>query len=343
MSRKARIAVIGAGWWSTTAHLPAIIAHPDAELTALVDADPERLARAASAFGNPNTYTSLEALLLTETVDAAVIATPHATHFALAQQCLDAGLHVLIEKPMTLYASEARALQTSASGWEVIVGYPWNYTEQAKTAREWVASGRLGAIQYVTAIFSSYHLDLLSGATREATVHGPTTAYADPKLSGGGHGHLQITHIAGLLFFITDLQIARVQAQMTGFGLPLDVADAGLVTFDNGALGVMSGTSTAKRSRALLRLDGEKGSLELDPLAGTLSFFGDETETLGPPEEIARTYPYKAPVENLIGVALGRETNQCPAEVGCRAVELLDALYRSAQSDGAAITLEDLQ
>ena len=80
MSRKARIAVIGAGWWSTTAHLPAIVAHPDAEIGALVDPDPERLARAASAFGNPRTYTSLTEALANEALDAAVIATPHATH-----------------------------------------------------------------------------------------------------------------------------------------------------------------------------------------------------------------------------------------------------------------------
>lgn len=323
MSRKARIAVIGAGWWSTTAHLPAIVAQPDAELAALIDPDPERLARAASAFGNPKTYLSLAEALASQALDAAVIATPHATHFALARQCLAAGLHVLIEKPMTLLAVHARILQAQAQhvGRELVIGYPWNYTEQARATRAELAP--LGPIHQVTAFFSSYHYDLLQGASREGSVHGPTSAYADPTLSGGGHGHLQVTHILGLLFFVADLRMATVQARMSGLGLPLDVADAYLATFDNGALGLLGGTSASRQSRAFLRLDAEHGSLELDPL------------TWG--------YPLDAPVKNLIAVTLGQEPNHCPAEVGCRAVEVLDAAYRSAQNDGAPVTLEDLQ
>lgn len=315
--------MIGTGWWATTAHLPAIVAHPDAEIGALIDPDPERLARAAAAFGTPPTYLQLNDALANEALDAAVIATPHATHFALAEQCLDAGLHVLIEKPMTLLAAHARQLQAQAQrvGRELVIGYPWNYTQSALEARESVA--HLGEIHHVTALFCSYNYDLLQGASREGSVHGPTAAYANEALSGGGHGHLQLTHILGLLFFIADLRMASVQARTSGLGLSLDVVDSCLATFDNGALGLIGGTSAARQGRALVRLDALNGSLELDPLSGP--------------------YPLEAPMNNLIGIALGREPNRCPAEVGCRAVELLDALYRSAQRDGASITLEDLK
>src|SRR5690349_19120607 len=104
MTAKARIAVIGAGWWATYAHIPAVLGNPSAELVAACDADALRLQAAAKAYHIGQTYTDCGEMLAHERLDGAVIATPHATHYRIARDCLEHGLHVVVEKPMTLYA-----------------------------------------------------------------------------------------------------------------------------------------------------------------------------------------------------------------------------------------------
>jgi len=124
--KKARIAVIGAGWWATTAHIPAVQEHPQAELV-LCDRDPAKLASAAAAYGINTTYANIDDMLAREALDGAIVVTNHASHYPLAKRCLQAGLHVLIDKPMTLYAWEAKELVelAQAKGRELLVGYPY--------------------------------------------------------------------------------------------------------------------------------------------------------------------------------------------------------------------------
>jgi predicted dehydrogenase len=104
---------------------------------------------------------------------------------------------------MTLRAAEARALVVlaQAHGCELILGYPWHYTPQALRARELIRSGRLGAVQYVSCTVASSIARLPQGDDGSDKnslvypVHGPGAIYGDPALSGGGQGHLQITHL----------------------------------------------------------------------------------------------------------------------------------------------------
>jgi predicted dehydrogenase len=351
MPSQARIAVIGAGWWSTQAHIPALRANRDVALVALCDADPARLRAAAAAYGIATTYTDYHELLAREPLDAAVIATPHVTHYQIARDCLASGLHVLVEKPMTLYAADARVLVELARqrGRELIVGYPWNYTRQARHARDLLASGALGAMQFISCIFNSYNLDLLSGRDRSDQpqaypVHGPGAVYSQPQLSGGGHGHLQITHSAGLMFFTTGLRARRVIALMHNHGLPLDLVDAMTVEFESGTLGVIGGTSNARPSRLDLQIACVVGGIDLDMITATTRARRPD----GTQEEIAmlegreQAYPQHAPADNLVDVVLGRAPNGSPGEIGWRTVELLDAAYRSARADGQAVLIADL-
>ena len=110
MNQKARIAVIGTGWWATYTHIPGLQANDNAELVAICDSDPQRLDAAAEAYHIEKCYRDVAPMLAQENLDGAVIATNHASHYPLAKRCLEAGLHLMIEKPMTLDASEARAL-----------------------------------------------------------------------------------------------------------------------------------------------------------------------------------------------------------------------------------------
>ena len=357
-ARKARIAVVGTGWWATTAHIPALRQNPDAELVALCDRSPEALARATAAFGPIATYTDLGAMLAAEKLDGAIVATNHTSHFALAKACLEAGLHVLLEKPMVLRAAHAHALTAlaAANGRELIIGYPYHFTELTRRARQVLSSGELGAIQFVSCLMATMVIEFYRGNDQAYApqfgyaVTGPRGAYADPQLSGGGQAHLQVTHLAGSLFYITGLQAERVSAFMENGDVAVDLVDAISVRFAaaNGqrAVGVLGSTGNigvGDNGQTEIAVYCENGYVQLNQGHGTLlvrRHDGSE-ERHGPLSDAAR-YPTFATSGNLVDVILGKAENGSPAAVGTRVVELLEAAYRSAETDGAPVSVAGL-
>jgi predicted dehydrogenase len=352
MPAKARIAVIGTGWWSTYSHIPSLQANPAAELVAICDRDPQKLHAAARAYNIERTYEDYRVMLAQARPDGVVIATPHATHYAIAKACLREGLHVMLEKPMTLFAVEARELVDLARtrACELSIGYTYNYSPHALRAREVIRSGVLGPVQYVNCVMVSRVVELLRGDSRPEVdwrvfpVHGPGAVYSQPSLSGGGQGHLQLTHMAGLLFFVTGLRAQQVLALMRNHGLALDLVDVMAVEFEGGALGTVGGSGNAYQGKLDLQVHCERGSIAIDLVAGTTSIRGAAGlhEELERPSEEAQAESRSATINNLVDIILGKAANGAPGEVGWRAVELLDAAYRSAAKGGEAVTIESL-
>ena len=357
-SRKARVAVVGTGWWATTAHIPALRQNPDAELVALCDRSPEALTRAMAAFGPVATYTDLGAMLAAEKLDGAIVATNHTSHYALAKACLEAGLHVLLEKPMVLRAAHAHELTAlaQAQGRELIIGYPYHFTELTRRARQVLSSGELGAIQFVSCLMASMVIEFYRGNDQAYApqfgypVTGPGRAYADPQLSGGGQGHLQVTHLAGSLFYITGLQAERVSAFMENGDVAVDLVDAISVRFAaaNGqrAVGVLGSTGNigvGDGGHTEVAVYCENGYLNLDQGHGTLLVRRhDGSEERHGPLSATDRYPSFATSRNLVDVILGKAENGSPGTVGTRVVELLEAAYRSAEHGGAPIGVAEL-
>ncbi len=359
MKQKARIAIIGTGWWSTTAHIPCLQQNPDAELVALVDTRPESMMSAAATYklAVPH-YTSHQALLDNETLDGVIVATNHSTHYQIAKDCLSRGLHVMLEKPMVLKARDAYDLRETAQaqGVELIIGYTWNYTVNMRRARDIIQSGELGAIEYVSSLFNSMVIEYYRGDQEKYRDHfkfpvmGPGSVYSDPKLSGGGQGHLQMTHSAGALFFVTGLQADRVSSFMNKLDLAVDVADAVSVRFKPqgrtapiGVLGSTGNLGIGDGGINELQVCCERGRLILELMSGTLYVRKhDATETHFEQTPAAERFPSFAPGNNLVDVILGKGVNDSPAEIGVRVVELLDAAYRSASEDGKPFSVADL-
>lgn len=101
-----RAGVIGVGYFGRF-HAAKYAALDGCELVAIVDIDPTRAAAATESYGG-QAYAEVEAII--GRVDAVSIATPTQTHFEIARQCLENGIHVLLEKPMTATLAEADAL-----------------------------------------------------------------------------------------------------------------------------------------------------------------------------------------------------------------------------------------
>lgn len=351
---KARVAVIGTGWWSTYTHIPGLQDYEGADLVALADKDEQKLQAADAEYHVGKTYTDYRVMIDEQKLDGVVIGTPHATHYEIARYCLEHDLHVMIEKPMVLYARHAQDLVDLAREHkrELMIGYPYHYTAAAMRVREVIQSGELGAIQYVNCIFASQIRELLGGHdgsennARAYRVHGPGSVYSQPHLSGGGEGHLQITHSAGLMFFTTGLRAKRVHALMHNHGLPLDLVDAMTVEFEGEARGNVGGVGNTGRTgggKLDLLIFCEHGCVDMDALQGntTIHRFGQEPERFIAQNETEQ-YPRFATSQNLVDVILGRAPNGSPGEIGLRTVELLDAAYRSASVDGQAVQVGDL-
>jgi predicted dehydrogenase len=356
---KARIGIIGVGWWTTTAHIPGMLKNPDAELVAVADRRPEVMQKASEKYGlSAKQYTDYKAMLAEEKLDGVIVATNHTSHYENAKACLDAGLHVMLEKPMVLKASHAHDLRDTAQrkGVELIIGYPWHYIQNTRTARDIIQSGELGAIEYVSSLFTSMVIEYYRGDeakyrdTFNFPVTGPGSAYSDPNLSGGGQGHLQVTHSAGTLFFVIGLQADRVSSFMNNLGLAVDVADAISVRFKSqgrtapvGVLGSTGNLGIGDSGVNELQVCCEHGRLTLEHMSGTLYVRKhDGQETHYEPTPAADRYPMYATGDNLVSVIVGKGGNESPAEVGVRVVELLDAAYRSAAEDGKPFSVADL-
>ena len=351
MTARVRVGVAGVGHWATTAHMPAIRAHPMADLVAIADPYRENLERARRAFDVPVAFADPLEMLATSELDGVVVATPHAFHHEIALQAIRGGRHVLVEKPFVLDPAHGRELieAAAAQGVEIIVGYPWHYNQQSLLARRWIADGRLGALTFVDSFFGSSPVDLYRGRPevyleygQGASFFGPRPAtYSERGLAGGGQGQTQMTHSLALLLFLTGLVPTRVAAFMESLDAPVDVMDALSIRFEGGAIGSASsiGAVTPLEHTELLeyRIHGSRGHLQFDVMEGRLSSWTAGGSTDAPPLPAHERYPLLSPATNLIDVAIGRAENGSDATVAQLTVELLHAAYRSAGSDGAAL------
>ena len=341
---KARIGVVGAGWWATQHHIPSLKAYERAELVGIADLKPEKLAAASDFYDVANTFDDHRDLLAAG-VDGVVIAVQHAFHYQVAKDALDAGVHVMVEKPMTLRASEAWDLVDRArrNGLHLMVGYTYQLTRHAQAAREIVRSGRIGELQLISGIFTSWVESYLRGDPQDYAeafgfpVTGPEpSTYADPEIAGGGQGQLQVTHPMGMVFWVTGLRATEVFAFMESYDLAVDLVDAFSYRLDNGAVGAMASTGGARPGQSLDQgfvYAGTRGFLRQDMINGRLEVESHDGESERFPDLAEdEVYPAHATSRGLVDLILDGGENRAPGEIGARVVEFLEAGYRSAAS-----------
>lgn len=153
MSRPAivNIGVVGLGYWGPNIARN-VAAHPRAELTWLCDRDPDALAEAAIRHPQARVTASYEELLEDPDLDAVAIVTPVSTHHELAVAALEAGKHVLVEKPVAASSAEAANLIKLAADQSLILlpGHTFLYSPPVVKVKELLETGELGEIYFVS-------------------------------------------------------------------------------------------------------------------------------------------------------------------------------------------------
>lgn len=342
MNDQVNIGVIGAGWWATLSHIPALIANSNVARVAVNRPDQAGLDKVVASFPQVTPYRDAQTMLKSETLQGVVVASPHTLHFEHAQLALSCGLHTLIEKPMATTAADARTLVATAraNNAQIVMPYGWNYKPIVEIAHRLVAEGRIGEVRHVVAQMASALTDLFGGQpmaeTQDHLFRPPASTWADPN-NFGGYGWGQLTHGLGALFRIVDLDPVKVFARTGISPAGVDFYDAAVVELSNGATVSLSGSSTVPKSRGYqmdIRVFGTEGMLLFDIERARIEVIrhdgADHIESL--PAD-AGDYESIAPITLLVDLCRGTTpSNPADGTVGMRAAVLLDAMYRSARS-----------
>jgi predicted dehydrogenase len=222
-----RLAITGAGYISKI-HAQAAESAPNVQVMAVV----ERYAKTAQPFVNQfrlnSHYSTIDDLVNAGGIDAIVIGTPNYLHCPQAISALEAGIHVMVEKPMAMNAQEAQKMLDASqkSGALLMVAHCWRFDPEVRWLRQQVNTGRFGQII----------------RTKGYGVHalwGPSGWFTERKLAGGGAmADVGIHALDTARFLLGDPLPLSVYARIGTYYTRYDVDDTGLmiVNWDNGAV-----------------------------------------------------------------------------------------------------------
>lgn len=347
---KVRIGFIGAGWWATDNHIPQLKRRDDVEFAAVCQPGAEKLELVRKEFGFGFATEDYRELLEQE-LDGVVVVSPHHLHYEHAAAALERGCHVMCEKPMTLQAAQAWELVSLAErrGRHLLVPHGWHYTPFVQQARRLLADGAVGDIEHVLCHMASpairlFTSDVPAPPRTDAMVLPMEMATWQTRAHGGGYGHGQLTHAAALMFWLTGLRSKRVSSQITRPNAEVDLYNAASVVFDNDAIGVISGAGTLPdrdKFQLDIRIFGTKGVMVIDmnPERLELRRRDGAHQRFDIPDGEGN-YSCDGPPRQFIDLINGTGTNDSPGEVAARCVEMIDAMYRSADQGGAPVMVQ---
>lgn len=226
---KVRFLMMGVGGMGRV-HIDNVLNVEDAEIVALVDPSEASIAAArakSDRLANVPAFSDYKEALKSVEADAAVIVTPHSQHFEQGMACLDAGLHVLMEKPFVAGSENAKKLIAFAEEKQkhLVVGYQRHTQGQYMYLRNLIQSGELGDIYFITAYQAQGWLEGCRGTWRQ-----------NPELSCGGQLNDSGSHLLDVILWMTDFQPEVVSAYIDNRGTQVDIDSALTVRFEGGTI-----------------------------------------------------------------------------------------------------------
>jgi predicted dehydrogenase len=380
-SRRIRIGMVGGGEGAFIGAVHRIAARLDEEyelVAGALSSEPERARRSAAAIGlaPDRSYGSFEEMAKLEAarpdgIEAVVIVTPNHMHYPVARAFLEAGIHVICDKPMTSTLADARALAALVhkSGKLFVLTHNYTAYPMVRQARRMVAAGELGKIRVVQVEYPQAWL-----ATKLEDSGQKQAAWrTDPERSGAGGCVGDIgTHAFNLACFVTGLDVESLSADVSTFveGRAVDDNIHVLLRFSGGAKGMLwaSQVAAGHENDLRLRVYGESGALsfaqeepnrlwvsKLDEPKRLVTRHGagfdPEASRLtrvpaGHPEGYLEGFA-NLYVEAALAIRAARkggspavETALPSAEDGVKGMEFIEAVLRSSSQNGAWVNLQ---
>lgn len=344
---KLKIGVIGTGSISLE-HLRAYQKNPHVELYALCDLDEKILKDRAETFGVKRTFTDYHEMLSLGEIDAVSVCTWNSAHAPCAIAALNAGKHVLCEKPMALNAGQAREMQAAAekNGKLLMIGFVRRFGNDCDILKDFIAQGAFGDIYYAKATY----------LRRKGN---PGGWFGDKSRSGGGPlidlgvhvidmtrylmGNPKPVSVYGAtfqkLFDRRDVKSGPFYRSASATDHDIcDVEDlaSAMIRYDNGAVVTVEASFSLNIKQPVGRIElfGTKAGAKLEP---DLELY---TETNGYLADVTLPMPTSLDFEGLFAneinhfvdcVRLGIPCRN-PAEDGVTLMTILDAIYESART-----------
>lgn len=277
LQRKLRMGLVGGGQGSFIGRVHSIAACLDNRATVVAGAlssNPERSKASAPDYdiAPARAYGSYQEMFATESqlpvgerIDFVAVTTPNHTHYEIAKAAVEAGFHVVCDKPMTFDLKQAEDLAAVVDQSNVVFALSHNYTGYplVRQAREMILSGELGEIQAIRAFYIQGWL-----RTRLEDDNQKQAAWrTDPSKSGaaGCFGDIA-THAYNLGRYMTGLLPAQISCHLKTFepGRRLDDYGTAVIRYENGGLGTVTASqiSHGRENDLSIEIDGTKGALQ---------------------------------------------------------------------------------
>jgi len=345
--KKARIGIIGVGWWGTVGHLQPLAEDTKTDLVAVWSRTEDKAKKRAERYGVAYYYTDYKKMIDECDLDGVIIASTPNMHYQQARYALEHGMHVLMEKPFVLNAQHANALQSIAQERDLLltVCHPILYQSFMAEARQEIQDGNLGDILMISALFSQRVYELYKGdvskvfRVQDDSIPRPNaSSYSELSIVGGGEGHTQASHIIGAMLWLTGLTPVSVFAYMNNLDLSVDVVNAMAIRFTNGAVATIAanGLLPPGISATQLHIQGNKGILSFDSISRSLYVHteGDQRK-IEPKNPVGHDMCAAVP-KNFVRAILGEEELYVKTDVAINEARILSAAYRSVSNNQEA-------
>ncbi|CAM3220507.1 Gfo/Idh/MocA family oxidoreductase [Paenibacillus lupini] len=344
---KLKVGIVGAGSISNM-HLQSYARNKDVDITAVCDLNENRAQDKAQQFGAKYIFTDYQQMLAKAELDAISICTWNNSHAPISIAALDAGKHVLVEKPLCKTLAEALLVQEAVerSGKLLQVGFVRRYASNTAILKQFIDHGELGSIYFAK-------------ATCLRRLGNPGGWFSDKERSGGGPLIDLGVHIIDLCWYLmgrpkvvsisgnTYHQLGnRSHIQHLSFYKAADydarnnnVEDSAnaLIRFEGGAslLVDVSFTLHAKEDELTVKIYGDKGGAEIEP---KLAIVGEKYNTIVnlQPQVDNLSFDFNAgfqsEIDHFVDSCLGRKETLSPVQDGVEMMKMLCGIYESASS-----------
>jgi len=317
-----KIAMIGCGG-NARGHMSRLLKIDGVKIVGLCDTA-ETAIQAAQALdaslAQAPVFTDYKKMLKAVACDAVEISTPHTQHFDQIMASLNAGRHVLCEKPMVCSVAHAKKViaKTKKTGLTVGVSYQRHTLPPYRYCRKLIAEGALGKVNFISALQSQ---NWYRGRMARRDWRGQMA------LSGGGQLNDSGSHLLDILLWMTNLQPAEVFAYQDKLEAEVDILTGMSVRFDGGAICNISVVGHAVNFMEDITIWGEDATLAIR--GNEVWRWSDETRVVVPESELE---PASDPDSNFIAALRGKGAVQATPQDFLKVIQLSEAAWASADS-----------
>lgn len=344
---KIKIGVIGVGGISNE-HIQAYQKNPNVELYAFCDINEEQLKKMSEKYGVTRTYTSAEEMLKLSEIDAVSVCTWNSAHAPCTIAALNAGKHVLCEKPMATSEKEAREMMEAAqrNGKLLMIGFVRRYGNDCAVLKDFISKDYFGDLYYAKATY------LRRNGNPGGWFGDKSRSAGGPLIDLGVHvidltrylmGNPKPVSVYGATFqkLLNRPNIKSTKEYNSVSAASNDICDvedlaSAMIRYDNGAVLQIEASFSLniKKDEGKIQLFGTKGGAKLDPELEMYTEVNDYLAdvSLAMPTALDFNGLFANEVNHYVDCIMNKTACKSPAEDGVALMRILDAVYESART-----------